>query len=120
MSSIHLHRPYDLDRLRRRADAIGLRYGWPSDQDRAARPHVVRLPVSRARLGDRRFEHLFVATRAAALHIDRECIVEAVYEDHERAGYTFRFATAIDAARLNLCHERLLAGRPTGLSKAAP
>jgi hypothetical protein len=116
MSNTH---PFDFDRLRRQADVIGLHCGWPSDTDRAARPYVARLPISRARLGDGRFERMFNATRACALRLDPECVIEAVYEDHERVGYTFAFATATDAARLGLCHEHLLAGRPTGLVAGA-
>jgi hypothetical protein len=115
MSNTH---PFDFDRFRRHADAIGLRYGWPSDEDRAARPHVVRLPVSRARLGDWRFARMLNAARVIALRLDPDCVIEAIYEDRERTGYAFAFATAIEAARLGLCYERLLAGRPVGLGTA--
>ena len=110
---------FDLDRVRRYADAIGLRYGWPSDEDRAARPHIVRLPLSRERLGDHRFERMFAAVRACALHIDTGCVIEAVFEDYQRVGYTFAVTTQIEAVRLRLCYDHLMAGRPTGL-RAGP
>ena len=93
---------FDLDRVRRHADAVGLRYGWPSDEDRAARPRVVRLPLSRERLGDGRYpasERMLNAVRACALRIDTGCLIEAV--------------------RLRLCYDHLTAGRPTGL-RAGP
>lgn len=110
---------FDLDRVRRYADAIGLRYGWPSDEDYAARPHVVRLPLSRGRLGDHRFERMLNAVRACAQHIDPGCLIETAFEDYERVGYTFAFARQIEAVRLRLCYDHLMAGRPTGL-RAGP
>ena len=112
-------RPFDFDRFRRYADAIGLRHGWPSDEDRATHPHAVHLPISRARLGDWRFERMLSATRACAQHLDPDCLIEAVFEDHERIGYTFAFRRPIDAARLGICYAHLLAGRLTGLQASA-
>ena len=49
------------------ANRLGLRTGFPTDLDRAALPHVIRYPaLSRARLGDWRFESGYRASINAA------------------------------------------------------
>jgi hypothetical protein len=110
-------RPFDLAALRDRLARTGLRCGWPTAADIAHHHHAVVLRgLSRAVLGDRRFERVFKATRAAAAQI-APCahLIEAIYEDHQRVGYVFRFANSMAALRLRLCYDAALAGRPSPL-----
>ncbi len=76
-------------------------------------PHVVRLPISRAVLGDARFEWTLKACRyAARLLSTNDFHIQAVYEDHQRVAYLFAFRTGMQALRLALYHRTVVEGRP--------
>ena len=76
-------------------------------------PHVVRLPISRSVLGDARFEWTLKACRYAARLLSKNDFhIQAVYEDHQRAGYVFAFRTGMQALRLALYHRSVVEGRP--------
>ncbi len=79
----------------------------------APHPHAVRLPISRAVLGDGRFERTLQAVRHAAHVLSKhDCYIAAIYEDHQRVGYTFAFRTGMQALRLALYHQSVVEGRP--------
>jgi non-ribosomal peptide synthetase component F len=110
--------PFDFAALRDRLQArTGLRFGWPTAADYTLHPHVVTLRgLSRADLGDRQFEFVFKAVRNAAARLaPADHLVEAVYLDHQRVGYEFRFRDALTAMRLRLCHAAAMRGRPSPL-----
>ncbi len=76
-------------------------------------PHVVRLPVSRAVLGDARFERTCQACRYAARRFSQnDCLIEAVYEDYQRTGYVFSLRTGMQALRLGVYYQSVMQGRP--------
>lgn len=110
-------KPFDLAALRDRLARTGLRFGWPTATDLALHPHVVVLhDLSRAKLGDQRFGRVFQTARAAAMRLAPGAhLVEAIYEQHQRTGYMFRFATSMAALRFRLCYSAALAGRPSPL-----
>jgi hypothetical protein len=77
---------------------------------------VVRLPISRAVLGDARVTRTFQAVRFAARLLSRgDCHIEAIYEDHQRVGYRFAFRTGMAALQLALYHRSVVEGRPIPL-----
>jgi hypothetical protein len=76
-------------------------------------PHVVRLPISRAVLGDARFEQTFQACRFAAHRFSQnDCLIQAVYENYQRTGYVFGFRTGMQALRLGVYYQSVMQGRP--------
>jgi hypothetical protein len=102
---------------------LGLRTGFPTDADRAALPHVVRCDtLSRERLGDRRFEHVYHAAISAAEHIAGRLgyLVEPV-SDHRPVvtGREFRFANSLAAMRFKFVIDATLAGRHVALTGTA-
>ncbi len=81
-------------------------------------PHAVRLPISRAVLGDARFERTFQAVRYAANLLSKnDCYIAAIYDDHQRTGYTFAFRSGMQALRLALYHQSVVEGRPFPLTR---
>ncbi len=110
-------KPFDLAALRDRLARIGLRSGWLTADEIASHPHVVVLrDLSRTVHGDRRFEFLFKVARAAAATLaPSQHVIQAIFEDHRRPGYEFRFATHMAALRFRLCYDAARAGRPSPL-----
>jgi hypothetical protein len=92
--------------------------GFLTDEDRARMPHVVRLTsLTRAALGDGRFERVFALCKHAAAQLaPRDYWAETVVEDNTRTGYIFGFADKLAALRFALCHEAAMRGRPSPLA----
>ena len=111
--------PYDLTALRGRAKAQSGRIGFLTDEQRAQMPHVVRLPdLSRATLGDARFERIYgLCIHSAELIARRAYWAETVVENHARVGYAFGFSEKLAALRFALCHEAAMQGRPLPLAR---
>jgi hypothetical protein len=107
--------------IRKLAQRLGLRTGFPSDADRAALPHVIRYEtLSRERMGDWRFERVYHSAIAAANHIAGRLgyLVEPVSDDRPVViGREFRFATPFHAARFKLMVDEATAGRRPRLSE---
>ena len=87
--------PYDLTALRGRAKAQSGRIGFLTDEQRAQMLHVVRLPdLSRATLGDARFERIYgLCIHSAELIARRADWAETVVE------ITAAWATRLDFPR---------------------
>ena len=84
----------------------------------ASHPFTLRLPISRAVLGDSRFERTFRACRfAAALLSNDDCWIQALYDGHERVGYGFAFRTEGERLRLGLYHQSVVQGQPWPLER---
>ena len=102
---------------------LGLRTGFPTDADRAALPHVVRCDtLSRERMGDWRFEHVYHAAISAAEHIAGRFgyLVEPISDQRPVVvGREFRFSTPSAALRFKLNFSETLAGRYPPLSGVA-
>lgn len=109
--------------IRRVANDLGLRTGFPSDADRAALPYTVRYDaLSRERMPDWRFERVYKAAKMAAEHIAGRLghLVEPICDHrHVAVGREFRFATSLAAIRFKLAVDEVLAGRPLRLVGAA-
>jgi hypothetical protein len=79
-------------------------------------PHVVRLPISRAVLGDARFERTFRAVRYAAdVLAEGDCDIRAIYEQDQRVAYVFAFRAEMAALKLRLYYDSVMRGRPLPL-----
>lgn len=104
------------DRFRAR---FGSQVGWPTPADFATYRHAATFAgLSRATLGDQRFEHVFQATRAAAEYFAHgDYLVETIFDKHQKTGYKFCFRNKITAFRVNLCHAAAMQGRSISLSR---
>jgi hypothetical protein len=99
------------------AEARSAVTGFLTDEQRAQMPHVVRLTgLTRAALGDARFERVYALCEHAAAQIAPQAFwAETVIEDNARAGYVFGFADKLAALRFALSHEAAMQGRPSPL-----
>jgi hypothetical protein len=99
------------------AEARSAATGFLTDEQRAQMPHVVRLTgLTRAVLGDARFERVYALCKYAAAQIAQQAFwAETVIEGNTRAGYVFGFADKLAGLRFALCHEAAMQGRPSPL-----
>ena len=58
-----------------------------------------------------------MACRYAAQQLDPDVHIQAVYENYERTGYTFRVRDRLTAMRLHHCHQAVMQGRPLPLPR---
>lgn len=105
--------------FKRFAEARSATTGFLTDEQRAQMPHVVRLTdLTRAALGDGRFERVYAICKLSAGKIaPRAFWAETVIEGNVRAGYVFGFADKLGALRFALCHEAAMQGRPSPLAR---
>lgn len=104
------------DVVRRKRDAASATFnGFATDAVRAEMPCVVRLAdLRREGLGDLRFSLVLQSCRACAAKIaPRSFFAEALYHNFQQAGYVFRFARRLDAARFMLHYQAVLSGSPS-------
>lgn len=71
----------------------------------------LRLDINRAVIGAERAKDIFLLCRAYAQHLEPDCFVEAIYEDHERVGWWFTMNGKMNAMRLAIHHRRVMDGR---------
>ena len=69
--------------------------------------HKIFLPIGTAHYDSWRSHRLFSACRTFALHIDPDMTAQAVYEDHQRQGWTFFLKTEAARDRLAWFHSQL-------------
>lgn len=104
------------DALRRAHESrTGIRSGFPTNDELARLPYIVTLDgLTPAVLGYRRFRLVLSRYVLAAVQIaPLEFRHTATHAGGERAGYEFRFATALAATRFRLAHDAAMAGRPS-------
>lgn len=111
--------PYDHHALNRLMETqTGLLNGFTTDHDRTRFPYVVVLQgLSPGALGYRVFYHLLHrCVRAAVEFAPLAFRFDAYYEDHQRAGYQFRFARRITAIRFSLRYNAALSTVPVKIA----